>query len=98
MANIKTLTKGDNIFATLVAKGKILKTLVGRNFTNLNQVVKMACGNCEGYRGLAQLSVRNQSQGWNVNMLLRIDRGESAVTTNSEKEPLLDGLQYRFAF
>lgn len=97
MANVKTLTKDDNVFATLVAKGKVLKTLVGRNFSSLNQVMKMVCAGCGEYRGLAQLSVRNQSQGWNMNMLLRID-GVIPARECAEPEPLRDGLQYRFAF
>lgn len=55
----------------------------------------MGCGN---HRGLVQLGVRNQSQGWNLNMLLCVGGDELPARLNNEIEPPRDGLQYRLAF
>lgn len=93
MADVRTMTKEDNVFATLISRGKTLKSIVGHNFSCLNEVIKMMCHNCGDFRGLAQLNVRNQSQGWSINMLLRIDN-----STQRNPEPPRDGLQYRLAF
>lgn len=85
------------MFATLVARGKTLKSIVGNNFSCLNEIIKLMCHNCGDFRGLAQLNVRNQSQGWSMNMLLKIGNTSHSHRTN-EQEPPRDGLQYRFAF
>ena len=89
MTNVKQIQKEDNIFATIVSKGETLKTIVGKNFTNINEVIKQITSSCNDFRGLAQLTVRNQSQGWYFNTLLRI---------NNQADQPRDGLQYRFAF
>ena len=96
MTTQKTFTKGDNVFATLVGKGKIIKTIVGKNFTNISQIVKMITSNCGDYQGLAELNVRNQSQGWSLNMLLSMSNILPA-RDNIENTPARDGLQYRLA-
>lgn len=96
MNETKTLKREDNVFASLIHHGKTLKSIVGRNFTEINDIIKIICCNCNDYRGLAQLKIRNQSQGWSMNMLLRINT-KMATNTNCEPKPLLDGLQYRLA-
>lgn len=96
MTELKTMNRDDNVFATLVAKGKTLKSFCGKNFNNLGELVRMMCVNCDGYRGLAQLNIRNQSQGWSLNLLLMIDNRNSKVGMTQTIEPPRDGLQYRF--
>lgn len=96
MTIAKTLRKEDNVFATLVAKGKTLKTIVGNNFSNLSELIRLGCKSCGDYRGLAQLNVRNQSQGWSMNMLLMIDSKVAGSCNRADAEPPLDGLQYCF--
>lgn len=98
MTNLRTISKSDNIFITLIAAGRTIKTIVSRNFSNLNEVIKMASMGCGNHRGLVQLGVRNQSQGWNLNMLLRVGGDELPARLNNEIEPPRDGLQYRLAF
>ena len=97
MITQKTFTKEDNIFATLMGKGKIIKTIVGKNFSDISEIVKMITSNCGDYRGLAELSVRNQSQGWSFNMLLSMNN-VLPTSERIEAEPPRDGLQYCFAF
>lgn len=96
MANTKIFKREDNVFATLIHHGKTLKSIVGRNFTELNDIIKLMCCSCNDFRGLAQLKIRNQSQGWCMNMLLRINN-QTKDESLSEPKPLLDGLQYRLA-
>ena len=93
MTNIKQIQKEDNIFATIASKGKTIKSIVGKNFNNINEVIKLLTSSCYDFRGLVQLTIRNQSQGWNINMLLRINN-----TFACAKEQPHDGLQYRFTF
>lgn len=45
MITQKTFTKEDNIFATLMGKGKIIKTIVGKNFSDISEIVKMITSN-----------------------------------------------------
>lgn len=96
MTDTRTLKREDNVFATLIHHGKTLKSIVGHNFTEINDIIKIICYNCNNFRGLAQLNIRNQSQGWSMNMLLRINN-QTTTKTLSEPKPLLDGLQYRLA-
>lgn len=95
MADVRTMTKEDNVFATLVSRGKTLKSIVGRNFSELNEIVQLMCLNCGDFHGLAQLNVRNQSQGWSISMLLNIN---NKAKRHIEAEPQRDGLQYRLSF
>lgn len=100
MTILRTMNRDDNVFATLSSYGKTVKSIVGRNFTSINDVIKMMTTGCKDFRGLAQLSIRNQTQGWSMNMLLRIDNRASKTANQpaTEQEPPHDGLQYRFAF
>lgn len=95
MATTRTITKEDNVFATLISRGKTIKSIVSRNFSGINDIINIMCNNCGDYRGLAHLNVRNQSQGWSMNMLLRIN---NCSKKHQEKEPARDGLQYCFSF
>lgn len=95
MTTSRTLTKEDNVFATLFSQGKTIKSIVSRNFTKINDIINIMCNSCGDYRGLAHLNIRNQTQGWSMNMLLRINNCEKNL---KEKEPARDGLQYCFSF
>ncbi|MBQ7941824.1 MAG: hypothetical protein IJ328_05390 [Muribaculaceae bacterium] len=97
MADTRTINREDNIFATLASKGKPIKALMGQNFSGISEVIKTICSYTDDFRGLAQLNIRNQSQGWSINMLLRIDT-KPQPQLQTEPEPPHDGLQYRFAF
>ena len=97
MADIRIFTKKDNVFATIMLKGKILKAIVGNNFTDLSDVINYVCKDFNENVGLVQLNVRNQSQGWSMNMLLNIAQTRIKHFVQ-EVEPRRDGLQYCFAF
>lgn len=99
MIHSKTISKEDNVFATIIAKGKTIKSIVDRNFTNINEVINAITSECQDYCGLAQLNVRNQSQGWALNLLLRINNKQQRQFTSQKlhSQPH-DGLQYRLAF
>lgn len=97
MADLRMFTKKDNVFATLMSKGKILKAIMGSDFSNISDVVKHVCKDINETVGLVQLSVRNQSQGWSVNMLLNI-RGNLQREFSGSQETCRDGLQYRLMF
>lgn len=84
MTTTRTIAKEDNVFATLISRGKTLKSIVSRNFSGINDIINTMCNNCGDYRGLAHLNVRNQSQGWSINMLLRIN---NSTKKYQEKEP-----------
>ncbi len=97
MNDTRTIKQEDNIFATLIHQGKTVKSIVGKNFNEINDIIKLICCSCNNFRGLAQLNIRNQSQGWKMNMLLRINN-ITQKKSHPEPEPLLDGLQYRLSF
>ena len=73
MITARNINREDTVFATLTALGNTINSLSGRNFTDTREVTRMICDSCKGYRGLAHLTIRNQSQGWSIKILLKIE-------------------------
>jgi hypothetical protein len=65
-----TLSRNDQIFATLEVGGKIMASVSKSNFTTINDVVRFICSIAGRFMGLARLSIRNKTQGWTMNMAL----------------------------
>ncbi len=65
-----TLMIGDQIFATLMLGGKTLVSVCKSNFATIDEVVKFITSAAGRFMGLAQLSIRNKTQGWTTNIAL----------------------------
>ena len=99
MNDLRTISREDNIFATIVAKGKTIKSIFAHNFASINEIINALTSECSDFNGLAQLNVRNQSQGWSLNMLLRIKgTPKRSFSQALHAIPPHDGLQFRLAF
>ncbi|MBO4721690.1 MAG: hypothetical protein J5629_02025 [Muribaculaceae bacterium] len=68
--NATSLSLNDQIFATLMVGGKVLASVCRNNFANINDVVRFICTNAGRFMGLAQLNIRNKTQGWSMNLAL----------------------------
>ena len=96
-ATQKTISREDNIFATIVINGKTIHTIASKNFSSINEVMNMATSQCERVRGLAHLYIRNQSQGWSMDMLIRINTPATSATETHYMSKL-EGRQYTLPF
>ena len=65
-----TLSRNDQIFATLEVGGKIMASICKSNFSTINDVVRFICSIAGRFMGLARLNIRNKTQGWTMNMAL----------------------------
>ncbi len=92
MNNTKTLSINDQIFATLIVGGKVVLNLCRSNFASINDVVRFICSNAGRFMGLAQLNIRNKTQGWSVNMAIA-----SQPTTSRPALRTAQPAQYRQA-
>ncbi len=68
--NTTSLSLNDQIFATLMVGGKVLASVCRNNFANINDVVRFICASAGRFMGLAQLNIRNKTQGWSMNLAL----------------------------
>lgn len=68
--NATSLSINDQIFATLIVGGKVLTSVCRNNFANINDVVRFICASAGRFMGLAQLNIRNKTQGWAMNIAL----------------------------
>lgn len=93
----KTVSREDNIFASIVINGKTIHTIASKNFSSINEVMNIATSQCDSVRGLAHLYIRNQSQGWSMDMLIRINN-PSTKTTETHYMSKLEGRQYTLPF
>ncbi|MBP5688334.1 MAG: hypothetical protein IK100_08110 [Muribaculaceae bacterium] len=68
--NTTSLSQNDQIFATLIVRGKVLASVCRNNFANINDVVRFICASAGRFMGLGQLNIRNKTQGWSMNLAL----------------------------
>ena len=68
--NRTSLSINDQVFATLIVGGKVIASVCRNNFANINDIVKFIGSNAGRFMGLAQLNIRNKTQGWSMNMAL----------------------------
>lgn len=66
----RNIAPSDQVMATLVGRNGILATVNKSNFASLNDVVRFVMALAGRFAGMAQLTVRNRTQGWSVNMAL----------------------------
>lgn len=93
----KSISVEDQVFASIIVQGKTLHTLTASNFSNTNEIIKLASKNFKNYRGLAHLYIRNQTQGWSMTILLSINSTNTTPETQNYS-PRLDGKQYTLPF
>ncbi|MBR1935725.1 MAG: hypothetical protein IJ835_06725 [Muribaculaceae bacterium] len=60
----------DMVFAKLVAGGRVIATLCKSNFSSLDEVVNAMRSLAGSFIGLAQLTIRNKTQGWDLHLAL----------------------------
>lgn len=68
--NTASLSVSDLIFATLIVGGKVIASVCRNNFASINDIVKFIATSAGRFMGLAQLNIRNKTQGWSMNMAL----------------------------
>ncbi len=88
----KSLNRADNIFATLTLQGKTLVTLYRNQFNSITEIINAIKEIFPGLEGLGQLSIRNQTQGWNADLCLLFKSNKNK--TNLNIVPPHDGRQY----
>ena len=69
-ATTTTISVTDEVFATLECGGRIIASVCKRNFSCVDDVVKFVYATCGQLAGLAKLSIRNKTQGWNMTLCL----------------------------
>lgn len=72
--NKMMLNLSDVVFATLEAGGRVIASVCTRNFSSIDDVVKAMRTAAGSFIGLARLTIRNKTQGWNVQMSLAMAR------------------------
>lgn len=65
-----TLSASDQVFATLMLGGKTLVSVCKSNFNSIDDIVRFITSSAGKFMGLAQLNIRNKTQGWAMNMSL----------------------------
>lgn len=78
-----SISSSDQIFATLIAGGRVVASVSRSNFASINEIVRFVCSAAGRFMGLASLSIRNKSQGWTINMSLAGRQGDSLGTRNA---------------
>ncbi len=68
MIAVKKIAKTDLVMAKLSWNGITLASIANRNFSSVEEVVKMITSLAGKCFGLAKLTIRNKTQGWAINM------------------------------
>lgn len=58
----------DMVFATIEVGGRVLASFCKSNFDSVAQVVKDIRSIAGQFIGLASLTIRNKTQGWNIQL------------------------------
>ena len=66
--SINSLTRSDEIIATIEYNGHQVASLSRKNFACVDEVVRTLVTLAGNFVGLAKLHIRNKTQGWNMLM------------------------------
>ena len=58
----------DLVFATIEVGGRVIASLCKSNFESVAQVVKAMRSAAGAFIGLARVTIRNKTQGWNLQL------------------------------
>lgn len=72
--NVNTLQLSDNILGQIACNGRVLASVNGNNFLSIDDVVSHLLAQAGRFMGLAQVVVRNKTQGWSTVIALATQR------------------------
>lgn len=75
-----SLSTSDQVFATLMLGGKTLLSVCKSNFASIDEIVRFITSATGKFMGLAQLNIRNKTQGWTMSL--------SLATSQVKQQPL----------
>lgn len=90
---IKSLDRADNIFASLSIHGQTLVSFYRNQFSSVAEIVAAIKAAANGLQGLAQVSIRNQSQGWKIDLCILFKHHPKEKAMHSAIPPH-EGRQY----
>ncbi len=64
------INKGDQVFATMEANGRIIARLCAIDFGCIGDVINAVYTLAGMFAGIARVSIRNKSRGWSTVMML----------------------------
>lgn len=93
MKSSRRISTNDEVWATMEANGQVLAHISKRNFSTVDDVIRLVSALAGQFFGLAKLTVRNRTQGWSMNIPVAGRHKLSFALGNSTPAPH-DGLQY----
>ena len=72
------LTATDEILACMEINGSVIASIRRFNFNSIDEVIKTIVSMSGNFVGLAKLSIRNKTQGWN--MIMGVARQQRVIT------------------
>ena len=91
----KTFKPTDRIFATLTSGGRTVVNIYKDNFRSLGDVIGLIYSLASSHIGPSRLNVRNQSQGWSIDMPLLFNSQSVAGRAVPRSVNSLHGVQSR---
>ena len=91
------VSASDQIVAQLETNGHVLARVSNHNFHNIDEVVGMIQALAGKFLGLAQLTIRNQTQGW-IKVMTLATRRCAAPAYSRPTTPVMQGRQYVIPF
>lgn len=68
MQSVNSLSKSDEIIASIEFNGHRLASLSRRDFSSVDEVVRALVTMAGNFMGLARINIRNKTCGWNLMM------------------------------
>lgn len=72
------LNATDEVLACIEINGSVIASIRRNNFNSIDEVIKTIVSMSGNFIGLAKLSIRNKTQGWN--MIMGIARQHRVIT------------------
>lgn len=88
----------DKIVAQLESNGRVLARVSVSNIASIDEVVGMVRTLAGKFMGLAQLTIRNQTQGWSRVIALASRRCAAPTYSRPASRPAMQGRQYLIPF
>ena len=84
-----TFQLSDNILGQIACNGQVLASVSGTNFLSVDDVVSLLLAQAGRFMGLAQVVVRNKTQGWSTVIALATQRRRPTPRRNLPFAPAL---------
>lgn len=97
MKSQKNIQRGDKVLAMLTHNGSVIAKLSNMDFDSVNEII-IALKDISGFSGLAQLFIRNFTQGWYLNSPLFVSNKRKIEYQQDEIKNVNKYGQYSFIF